>query len=121
MDLGTPRAETGADKGGEKDNEEEDTIADDYDPKECLWKLIRSDLEEKGVPREQVAFIHDYKNKNAQVGLFEKVRRGEIRVLVGSTQKLGVGVNIQDRAAAVHHIDVPWRPRDLEQREGRIS
>ena len=84
------------------------------------YNIIRRELLAKGVPADQIAFIHDYDSKKKQQDLFDKVRAGDVRVLLGSTGKLGVGVNVQDRAAAIHHIDVPWRPRDIEQREGRI-
>ena len=84
------------------------------------YNIIRRELLAKGVPADQIAFIHDYDTKKRQMDLFDKVRAGDVRVLLGSTGKLGVGVNVQDRAAAIHHIDVPWRPRDIEQREGRI-
>ena len=73
-----------------------------------------------GIPREDIAFIHDAGTEKAREKLFAKVRRGEIRVLLGSTFKLGLGVNIQDKLIALHHLDVPWRPADMVQREGRI-
>lgn len=73
-----------------------------------------------GMPPEQIAFIHDAATEPQRAKLFGKVRRGEVRVLVGSTFKLGLGVNVQDRLIALHHLDVPWRPADMTQREGRI-
>ena len=73
-----------------------------------------------GVPANEIAFIHDAETEAKRNILFGKVRRGEIRVLIGSTFKLGLGVNIQERLIALHHIDVPWRPADMTQREGRI-
>ncbi|MBR1747077.1 MAG: DEAD/DEAH box helicase family protein [Clostridia bacterium] len=72
------------------------------------------------VPDFEIAFVHDADTDKKREELFEKVRRGEIRVLIGSTLKLGLGVNVQDRLLAVHHLDVPWRPADMVQREGRI-
>ena len=73
-----------------------------------------------GVPANEIAFIHDAETEAKRSVLFGKVRRGEIRVLIGSTFKLGLGVNVQERLIALHHIDVPWRPADMTQREGRI-
>lgn len=80
--------------------------------KQCLIK--------KGVPEEEIAFIHSAKSDLQKKNLFAKVRRGSVRVLIGSTQKMGAGTNVQERLAALHHLDCPWRPSDLEQREGRI-
>ena len=73
-----------------------------------------------GVYRDEIAFVHDATTESQRNALFEKVRKGEIRVLIGSTFKLGLGVNVQDRLVALHHLDVPWRPADMVQREGRI-
>lgn len=73
-----------------------------------------------GVPAERIAYIHDAETEKQREALFAKIRRGDIRILIGSTFKLGLGVNIQDRLIALHHIDVPWRPADMTQREGRI-
>lgn len=81
---------------------------------------IKEKLIEKGVPSKEIAFIHDAKNDKQKDELFRKVREGKIRVLLGSTQKMGAGTNVQERLKAVHHLDCPWRPSDLEQREGRI-
>lgn len=73
----------------------------------------------KGVPAEEIAFIHDCKTDAQREALFEKVRSGEVRILLGSTQKLGMGTNVQDRLLAIHHLDCPWRPTDITQRNGR--
>lgn len=73
-----------------------------------------------GIPEEQVAFIHDATTERKREALFKKVREGEVRILIGSTFKLGLGVNVQDRMIALHHLDIPWRPADMTQREGRI-
>ena len=73
-----------------------------------------------GMPADTVAYIHDADTEAQRTRLFAKVRRGEIRVLIGSTFKLGLGVNVQDRLIALHHLDIPWRPADMVQREGRI-
>lgn len=77
-------------------------------------------LIELGIPENQIAFIHDAKDDVQREALFEKVRTGEVRVLLGSTEKLGTGTNVQHKLLAVHHLDVPWRPSDLTQRDGRI-
>lgn len=73
-----------------------------------------------GVPAEKIAFIHDAETEKSRSALFARVRSGDVRVLIGSTLKLGIGVNVQERLIAVHHLDVPWRPADMTQREGRI-
>ena len=73
-----------------------------------------------GIPEEEIAFVHDADTEKKRNDLFGKIRKGEIRILVGSTFKLGLGVNVQDKLLAVHHLDVPWRPADMVQREGRI-
>lgn len=73
-----------------------------------------------GMQEHEIAFIHDAETDKSRLALFEKVRKGEIRVLMGSTFKLGIGVNVQDKLVAIHHLDVPWRPADMVQREGRI-
>lgn len=85
-----------------------------------VYDDIKKKLINKGVPAEDIAFIHDAKTDEQKEALFEKVRKGQVRVLIGSTDKLGVGTNIQDRLIASHDLDVPWRPSDLEQRKGRI-
>lgn len=85
-----------------------------------IYDELKDRLIRLGVPKGQIAFIHDAATEAKRSELFAKVRAGEIRVLVGSTFKLGLGVNIQDRLIALHHIDVPWRPADMTQREGRI-
>lgn len=85
-----------------------------------IYDEMRQLLVERGIPKEQIAFVHDHDSPTQRETLFARVRRGEIRVLLGSTFKLGLGVNIQDRLVALHHLDVPWRPSDMVQREGRI-
>lgn len=74
----------------------------------------------QGVPENEIAFIHSAKTEQQKSELFAKVRSGEVRVLIGSTAKMGTGTNVQDRLIALHDLDVPWRPSDLEQRRGRI-
>ncbi|NJM66895.1 MAG: DEAD/DEAH box helicase family protein [Acaryochloris sp. RU_4_1] len=85
-----------------------------------LYGEIKAGLIAKGIPSEQIAFIHDATNNNQKEELYAKVRNGEVRVLIGSTEKCGVGMNIQERLIAEHHLDAPWRPADIAQREGRI-
>ena len=92
-------------------------------PASGKWNIYQ-DLREKlinlGVPASQIAFVSDAANPRQREQLFEKVRSGEVRILLGSTQKLGTGTNVQERLAAIHDLDCPWRPSDLEQRLGRI-
>ena len=85
-----------------------------------LYDELKTLLVGCGLKPEEIAFIHDAATASARSALFARVREGEIRVLIGSTFKLGLGVNIQDRLIALHHMDVPWRPADMTQREGRI-
>lgn len=85
-----------------------------------VYDDIKQKLMEQGVPPEEIAFIHDAKTENQKSELFAKVRKGQVRVLIGSTAKMGAGTNVQTRLAALHHVDCPWRPADIEQREGRI-
>jgi hypothetical protein len=79
------------------------------------WKLVK-----KGIPEEEIAFIHDCDSDIKKKELFAKVRSGQVRIIFGSTQKIGVGTNIQDKLIALHDLDCPWRPADLEQRAGRL-
>ncbi len=85
-----------------------------------VYDDIRTKLIAAGVPADEIAYIHDANTIARKTKLFAKVRKGRIRFLLGSTAKMGAGTNVQDRLIALHHLDVPWRPSDLEQREGRI-
>lgn len=85
-----------------------------------MYTAMKKELIELGMPAEKIAFIHDAPNDQQRSELFEKCRIGQINVLIGSTTKMGTGTNIQDRAVALHHADLPWRPSDIEQREGRV-
>lgn len=85
-----------------------------------VYEDMRDKLLDRGVPQDQIAFIHDADTKPKQAVLFQKVRDGKVRILMGSTEKMGAGTNVQDRLVASHHMDAPWRPRDIEQRDGRI-
>ena len=84
-----------------------------------LYEELQRLLLDVGIPKEEIAFIHDASTDSAREKLFRKFNAGEIRIIIGSTPKLGLGVNIQERLVAVHHIDVPWKPSDMVQREGR--
>ena len=99
-----------AEKDGGTEEEPPFTVYDD----------IRDKLVERGIPREQIAFIHEANTEARKKELFGKVRSGQVRVLMGSTFKMGAGMNVQDRLIALHDLDAPWRPGDLEQRSGRI-
>lgn len=85
-----------------------------------IYDEVKVMLQNKGVPSDKIAFIHDAETEAQRNTLFAQVRNGDIRILIGSTYKLGLGVNVQERLIALHHIDVPWRPADMTQREGRI-
>lgn len=85
-----------------------------------IYDEVKTMLQSKGIPADKIAFIHDAETGAQRNAMFAEVRNGDIRVLLGSTFKLGLGVNIQDKLIALHHIDVPWRPADMTQREGRI-
>lgn len=90
------------------------------DGKFNVYHDIRDKLIAKGVPPEEIAFIHDANTETRKAELFARVRSGQVRFLLGSTAKMGAGTNVQDLLIAEHHLDVPWRPSDIEQREGRI-
>ena len=92
----------------------------DDDSQFTIYDDIREKLVAKGIPREQIAFIHEANTEVRKKELFAKVRTGQVRVLIGSTFKMGAGMNVQDRLVALHDLDCPWRPGDLEQRSGRI-
>lgn len=85
-----------------------------------LYRELTKKLVDAGIPKDQIAVIHDAKGDDDKLRLFEKVNQGKVRVLLGSTQKMGAGMNAQTRMIALHHIDLPWKPGELEQREGRI-
>jgi N12 class adenine-specific DNA methylase len=85
-----------------------------------LWKEFKKKLVERGIPAQEIQSIYDHDTDKKKAALFQKVQDGDVRIVVGHTDKLGVGVNIQNRLAALHHLDAPPRPSDVEQREGRI-
>ena len=122
-DISTPKKPTTA-KGKTLDSPEVhalEALAEVPEEKEfTVYDDIRSKLIDAGVPAEQIAFIHDANTDARKKELFGKVRSGQVRVLMGSTFKMGAGMNVQDRLIALHDLDCPWRPGDLEQRSGRI-
>jgi len=85
-----------------------------------IYNDLKVKLMDKGIPADEIAFIHDAKNDKQKAELFAKVRSGEVRVLIGSTAKCGAGTNVQKKLIALHHLGVPWKPSDIEQQEGRI-
>lgn len=117
-DLSTPRGKAAS----EKDAADADTLLADETGSENfnVYDDIRAKLIAQGIPKEQIAFIHEANTEVRKKELFAKVRSGQVRVLMGSTAKMGAGTNVQDRLAASHDLDCPWRPGDLEQRSGRI-
>lgn len=112
-DLSTPRAAGKTEVCIDGKKEEAEIFNDVYHD-------IKRKLMEKGVPEEEVAFIHNADTETKKTELFGKVRSGRVRFLLGSTAKMGAGTNVQDRLIALHHLDVPWRPADINQQEGRI-
>src|SRR4029450_90660 len=85
-----------------------------------VYQEITDKLVKNGIPREQIAAIGDADTDAKKQVLFDKVRSGQVRVLLGSTQKMGTGTNVQKRLVALHHLDAPWKPAEVEQRDGRI-
>ncbi|OCS40109.1 hypothetical protein CFVI92203_09215 [Campylobacter fetus subsp. venerealis cfvi92/203] len=94
-----------------------DSLSDTF----FLYGDLYKKLVAKGIPREEIAFIHDTNGSNSKkIELFGKVNRGDVRILIGSTAKMGAGTNVQERVTAIHHVDVPWKPSDFVQRNGRV-
>ena len=118
-DLGVPKKDTSL-----QENIEEQSMAETDSLEEsgafCVYDDIKSKLVAMGVAPSEIAFIHSAKTETQKSELFDKVRSGKVRVLLGSTAKMGTGTNVQDRLIALHDLDVPWRPADLEQRKGRM-
>lgn len=86
-----------------------------------MYDDVRNKLVERGIPKDQIAFIHEYNTEVKKAELFAKVRAGQVRILMGSTPKLGAGTNVQDRLLALHHLDCPWKPSDLERAPVKAS
>ncbi|MEU6632835.1 SNF2-related protein [Streptomyces parvus] len=129
LDLGTPKDPSKAKKGKKKAGDAEaiegaDPAASTDEEQAATnfstYDELKSLLIARGVPSEQIRFIHDAKDDAAKARLFHEARTGKISVLIGSTQKMGTGTNVQLRATALHHVDAPWRPADVEQRNGRV-
>ena len=129
-DISTPKAapsrKVAKGASGNLDNPELHAIEamvplPDPEPAFTVYDDIRSKLIAQGVPSEQIAFIHEANTEVRKKELFAKVRTGQVRVLLGSTSKMGAGTNVQDRLVAIHDLDCPWRPGDLQQRKGRIE
>ena len=116
-DMATP-------KGKSSTKTDSDTNTDEFAAVDVesaqLYDDIKSRLVQMGIPAKEIAFIHDAKNDKQKAELSEKMNNGTIRVLIGSTGKMGVGLNAQKKAVAIHHLDAPWRPGDIEQRDGRV-
>ena len=122
-DLGVPKPKAN-NENEQSDSDENKSMAEIDSLEEvndfCVYDDIKAKLVDMGVNPSEIAFIHDAKSETQKAEMFEKVRSGEIRVLIGSTAKMGTGTNVQDRLVALHDLDVPWRPADLEQRRGRM-
>lgn len=122
-DLSTPkgRSEKNNDKNDTTEiSAEGETTSEEKTMESSVYEDIRKKLIKKGIPAEQIAFIHDSNTEAQKAELFAKVRSGQVRILLGSTQKMGAGTNVQTKLVASHDLDCPWRPADLEQRAGRI-
>ena len=121
-DLGVPSKSTGNDSSKEQNDNKSVAELDSLEEtgKFCVYDDIRDKLIAKGIPATEIAYIHNAKTEAQKSELFSKVRSGEVRILLGSTGKMGTGTNVQDRIIALHDLDVPWRPADLEQRRGRM-
>ena len=115
-DMGIPRAESDNEKKKKDDELDDDNEAENASVYEKLMRALRN----RGIPNDQIAFVQSAKNKSQMDELFQKVDSGDVRILIGSTQKMGAGTNCQHHLVALHDLDAPWRPRDLEQRHGRI-
>ena len=122
--TGAPAAKAAKSVAGNLDSPELHAVESQIDitpePEFTVYDDIREKLAARGIPREQIAFIHEANTEARKKELFAKVRSGQVRVLMGSTFKMGAGMNVQDRLVALHDLDAPWRPGDLEQRSGRI-
>ena len=125
-DISTPQAAPSKKAAKQLDNPllhglEEAIPLDEPEPAFTIYEDIRQKLIAQGMPADQIAFIHEANTEVRKKELFSKVRTGQVRVLLGSTAKMGAGTNVQDRLVALHDLDCPWRPGDLAQRKGRIE
>lgn len=112
LDLSTPK--------GKKGGDEEEVQTEENEFNITVYQDIKNKLLKRGIPEHEIAFIHDAKTDAQKKKLFDAVNDGRVRILIGSTEKMGAGMNVQERLVALHHLDAPWRPADVEQREGRI-
>lgn len=119
-DLGVPGKNSSADSKDDDTKSVAELDSLEESGKFCVYDDIRDKLIAKGVPADEIAYIHNAKTETQKSELFAKVRSGEVRILLGSTSKMGTGTNVQDKIIALHDLDVPWRPSDLEQRRGRM-
>lgn len=119
-DLGVPGKNSSADSKDDDIKSVAELDSLEESGKFCVYDDIRDKLIAKGVPADEIAYIHSAKTETQKSELFAKVRSGEVRILLGSTSKMGTGTNVQDKIIALHDLDVPWRPSDLEQRRGRM-
>ena len=118
LDLSTPKGKTKAQLHEEETGEDMEEEWDET--KSTVYNVIRQRLINKGIPAKEIAFIHDYKTDAQKLALYDAMNAGSVRILMGSTAKMGVGMNVQKRLFALHHVDAPWRPSDVLQRVGRI-
>lgn len=125
-DLSTPKNTKNIENNlneDDRENSEDEISLDDIlslTTKFSVYEDVKEKLIKKGIPENEIAFIHDANTDLKKDKLFKEVNNGEVRILMGSTSKMGAGTNVQQRLVALHHLDCPWRPSDLEQREGRI-
>lgn len=117
-DLGVPKSNSKTKSDDTKSMSEIDSLEESGTF--SVYDDIKNKLIAKGVDEKEIAFIHDAKTEVQKAELFDKVRQGKVRIFIGSTSKMGTGTNVQDRVVALHDLDVPWRPSDLEQRKGRM-
>lgn len=117
-DLGVPKSNSKTKSDDTKSIGEIDSLEESGEF--SVYDDIKAKLIAKGVDEKEIAFIHDAKTEVQKAELFDKVRQGKVRIFIGSTSKMGTGTNVQDRVVALHDLDVPWRPSDLEQRKGRM-
>lgn len=122
-DLGVPKKNSQSTEKGESTDEksasERESLEEECDF--CVYDDIRDKLIQNGVKPEEIAYVHDAKTEQQKADLFDRVNKGEVRVLLGSTGKMGTGTNCQKKLIALHNLDIPWRPSDLQQRIGRIE
>lgn len=122
-DLGVPKKNSQSTDKGESTDErsasERESLEEECDF--CVYDDIRDKLIQNGIKPEEIAYVHDAKTEQQKADLFDRVNKGEVRVLLGSTGKMGTGTNCQKKLIALHNLDIPWRPSDLQQRIGRIE